>query len=133
MLGNVISAEDQKVYESVEKLRLLGREWRGPNGEEAAFDKMVAEVKSYEPKHLLGVARAFTHFLAIANSAESHHRVRRLRQRLKDVNSDSPLSPKEDSCAGSISLLLNKYHIPPEEIMQSICSQSVEIVLTGKK
>ena len=43
---------------------------------------MVKEVKKFDAERLLGVARAFTHFLALANTAETHHRVRRLRDQM---------------------------------------------------
>jgi hypothetical protein len=31
-LGNIIKKKDPNLFESVEKLRLLGREWRSPTG-----------------------------------------------------------------------------------------------------
>ena len=51
---------------------------------------------------LMTVARAFTHFLAIANAAEAHHRARLIRSDVK-INARNPgyvgaLSTKRDSC-----------------------------------
>lgn len=90
---------------------------------------MVNDVKTFDAKKLMGVSRAFTHFLALANSAENHHRIRRLRQRLSDT--DGGLVPKDDSCAGSVKRLVTSLGIPPAEIMAAMRSQTVEIVLTG--
>ena len=82
ILGNIVHDSDQDVYNAVEKLREQARSWRNvENGNATHFDDMVADIASYDTKKLKGVARAFTHFLALSNSAENHHRVRRIRAR----------------------------------------------------
>jgi len=129
MLGNIIQVHSADVYEAVEKLRPLGREWRLPGGDGSAFDKMVKEVQTYDANKLSGVARAFTHFLALSNSAENHHRIRRLRMRM--VSSQSALSPKEDSCAGAIRRLVNEKKVSKDDVLAALSSQCVEIVLTA--
>ena len=58
----------------MESLRLLGREWRKEDGDIKAFDKMVADVKTYDANKLFGISRSFSNFLALVNSAENHHR-----------------------------------------------------------
>lgn len=89
---------------------------------------MVAEVKSYDAQKLTRISRAFAHFLGLSNSAENHHRIRRLKSSFKDSNYGLP--SKEDSCAGSIRrLLANGTSV--DEIFAALCSQQVEIVLTG--
>jgi len=127
MLGNIIQSHDRDVYEAVERLRPLGRQWRKENP--AALNEMVKEVKTYSPAKLLGVSRAFTHFLALSNSAENHHRIRRLRDGLK--TSKYGLSPKGESSAGAIDRLVNSLKISKDTILSSLSSQSVEIVLTA--
>lgn len=79
--------------------------------------------------HSVLPSRAFTHFLALSNTAENHHRIRRLRQRL--VDSEYAISSKVDSTAGSISALLSTKTATAEELYDALCSQTVEIVLTG--
>jgi phosphoenolpyruvate carboxylase len=91
---------------------------------------MVATVKSSDPSQLLRVSRAFSHFLALSNSAENQHRIRRLRERALLSDSGLGLSAKEDSCGGSIVRLL-KNGITPKELQQTLMNQSVEIVLTA--
>ena len=153
-LGEAIKSESTDVYDAVEKLRKLGRQvhyttvlvftacilirsvcifcvmlkWRSPDGKKEAFDEMVTEVKSYDAQKLIRISRAFTHFLALSNSAENHHRIRRLKSSFKDSNYALP--SKEDSCAGSIRRLLGNGS-SADDIFAALCSQQVEIVLTG--
>ncbi|CAK9254070.1 unnamed protein product [Sphagnum jensenii] len=77
---------------------------------------------------LMGISRAFSHFLALSNAAENHHRVRKTRARL--MHTEYGLSPKEDSCGGCIHQLIAEGQ-SKEDVYRAICSQSVEIVLTG--
>ena len=81
-LGNIVKSTDPEVFDAVEKLREKSRSWRSEGGNPDHFEDMVKDIASYDNKKLKGVARAFTHFLALANSAENHHRVRRLRERM---------------------------------------------------
>ena len=89
---------------------------------------MIKEVKNYDTEKIMGVSRAFTHFLALANTAENTHRVRRSNERRFDETYG--MSKQEDSCGGCITQLLKEGH-PKEKIFEQICKQSVEIVLTG--
>eukprot|EP01033_Poteriospumella_lacustris_P021333 gene21333-15814_t len=56
ILGNAVKAQDPQVFESVEKLRRLGREWRN-EGREPAFEEMVTAVKSYDANKLFNISR----------------------------------------------------------------------------
>lgn len=91
---------------------------------------MVASVKTYDAYKLFNISRAFSNFLALANSAENHHRIRRLREHLNSSKSEYGLWPKADSCAGSIQNLL-KDGVKPDSIIRALSSQKVEIVLTA--
>lgn len=124
-----MKVQNESVFESVEKLRLLGREWRN-EGRESAFEDMVESVKTYDAAKLLSIARTFSNFLALANSAENHHRIRRLREHLDSSGSEYGLWPEPDSCAGTIQSLL-KDGVNPVSIMGALSSQRVEIVLTA--
>jgi phosphoenolpyruvate carboxylase len=132
MLGEAIKCDDQGVFYSVEKLRALGREWREPGGgSKGKLDEMVKEVKSYDTKKLRGVARAFTHFLALSNSAENHHRVRRLREFLVESKSSAALSSKQDSVLGTMRNLMASQKLKADDIIAALKSQKVELVFTG--
>ena len=131
-LGAIIQSQDKDVYDAVERLRPLARQWRasaaGP-GNPAAFEQMVAEVKTYPPAKLLGVARAFTHFLALSNSAENHHRIRKLRDGLRGTKFG--LSPKDDSCGGAIHRLVTSQGVSKDAVLSALATQQCEIVLTA--
>ena len=136
MLGNIlggsIKEDDQGVFDSVEKLRALGREWRTPGGHnKSKLDEIVKEVKSYDVKKLHGISRAFTHFLALANSAENHHRVRRLRDFLVESKSPAALSSKKDSVLGTMRNLIATQNLKPDDLIAALKLQSVELVYTG--
>lgn len=126
-LGDIIQQHDSEVYSAVEHLRPLARQWRKENP--AALDEVVKSVKDYSPQKLLGVARAFTHFLSLSNSAENHHRVRRLRDGLKGT--PFALSSKSESCAGAIQRLLTVHKTSKDDIISALSTQSVEVVLTA--
>jgi phosphoenolpyruvate carboxylase len=129
-LGNIIKLHDPEVFTAVEELRSYSRKWRNEtNGNTKSFDKMVEEVSKYDTEKLTSVCRAFTHFLALSNSAENHHRARRLRQRM--IEADGALSPKEDSMSGAVRRLLDVKNIPKDDVYDSLCKQKVEIVLTA--
>ena len=89
-LGEVIRNDPtcgESIFGTVEKMRHLSREWRwkeeeGKIGAAAAkFDELCNMASEMNPDEMRNVARAFTHFLALSNAAESHHRIRRVRAR----------------------------------------------------
>ena len=134
MLGRVIEQEDPGVYNTVEKLRYLARKSRTAQNEvmaSKAFDEMVQDVKTYDSKTLKGVTRAFTHFLGLANSAENVHRVRKHRMMLEETKSMLPLVSKPESMVGTLDGLINDHGKSPEELLNAIQKQNVEIVLTA--
>ena len=81
------------------------------------------------------VSRAFTHFLAIANAAEAHHRARLIRHDVK-MNARKPgyvgaLSTKRDSCGGAIPHLVKEVGVDPKDVYETLINQTVELVLTA--
>ncbi len=94
---------------------------------EESFSKMVSFAASLSNKELFVVSRAFTHFLSLANAAESHHRARLLRESV--ASSPGPLPDKSDSCGGVIPALVAKHSA--EAVYEALISQTVELVLTA--
>ncbi|MBP7571070.1 MAG: phosphoenolpyruvate carboxylase, partial [Acidobacteria bacterium] len=84
LLGDVVrDREGVEVFETVERVRRLAKAARA--GDEQAFETLRARVLGTLPlDEALPVARAFAHFLGLANIAEQHHRIRRRRQYLAD-------------------------------------------------
>jgi len=92
---------------------------------------MIAKVKECDSKVLYGVSRSFANFLALANTAENYHRIRKLKDSLMKKESEFGLWPKHDSCSGSIEHLVNDLDISPDAVLEALNSQKVEIVLTA--
>jgi len=75
---------------------------------------------------VLPIARAFTHFLHLANIAEQHHRIRRRRAYQRD-----PLAqPQRGSCEDGFQRLLAG-GIAPEQLHDAVCGLRIELVLTA--
>ena len=92
---------------------------------------MIAKVKECDSKVLYGVSRSFANFLALANTAENYHRIRKLKDSLVKKESEFGLWPKLDSCSGSIEHLINELGTSPDEVLEALVTQKVEIVLTA--
>lgn len=92
---------------------------------------MIAKVKECDSKVLYGVSRSFANFLALANTAENYHRIRKLKDSLVKKESEFGLWPKLDSCSGSIEHLINELGTSPDEVLEALITQKVEIVLTA--
>lgn len=105
--------------------------WRAEGNSTATFDQMVNKVKSCDSKMLYGISRSFANFLALANTAENHHRIRKLKNSLVRTKSEFGLWPKSDSCSGSIEELIKNEKISADEILEALKTQKVEIVLTA--
>lgn len=144
MLGKVIAdhkdlkASNAATFEKVEELRLLAKEWRQIKDDDEAFEKMAVFCANLSNDQLQHIARAFTHFLALANTAEAHHRTRRNRAALVnsendgESSSDRALMNKRDSCGGVIPMLLTKEEpCTKDQIFQALSTQQVELVLTA--
>jgi phosphoenolpyruvate carboxylase len=124
LLGKVVQEhEGPELFAKVEELRHLAKTWRESKSN-AAFAQMAQFVQQLSHAELYKVSRSFTHFLAIANAAESHHRARRVQQQVVAGHA------KPDSCAGAIPALLQQGHAP-EQILQALATQTTELVLTA--
>lgn len=130
MLGHAISVHSgDDIFQKVERLRRLAKEWRdGDKGALHALNKEVAQFTGEEHYH---VSRAFANFLALANTAETHNKVRRLRDELSATTAVLPLPFREDACLGNIERLLKQEKVSREKIYEAITSQKIELVLTA--
>jgi len=130
ILGGIIKEEDVNVYNHVENLRHLAKDFRRDSSQ-VAFDDMVRTAGSLSPREAKDVARSFSHFLALSNCAETHHRVRELEELRRSQNVPSPFPDKKDSSRGAIQALLDEEGLSPREVRETLIKQRVELVLTA--
>ena len=124
MLGETLRARGAvELYDTVEQIRRLAKDAR-----QAGRALPAAE----GPLHLIPldlavpVARAFSHFLTLANIAEQHHRVRRRRDYLCDPSS----APQPGSFADVFPRLLAS-GVSPDALYDTACRMRIELVLTA--
>jgi phosphoenolpyruvate carboxylase len=85
LLGETLRhQEGQALFDQVERVRALAKRARGRSvatavGGADGFEELAAELRALPVDSAVPVARAFAHFLNLANIAEQHHRVRRRR------------------------------------------------------
>ena len=126
LLGDVIRArEGAHVFETVERVRRLAKAARA--GDAEAFETLRARVLGTLPLDAaLPVARAFSHFLTLANIAEQHHRIRRRRQYLADPASAAQPGSLEETLPRLLAA-----GVAPREIQAALGRLSIGLVLTA--
>lgn len=136
LLGQIIKEHHgEDVFAKIEELRALAKDWRQAGAgretdqaEEAdnIFHQLADSCANLTNEELHIISRAFTHFLAIANSAESHHRIRLLNRSVQE----NPLPDKPDSCGGVVDSLLAD-GVSADDIYDCLSTQQTELVLTA--
>ena len=121
-LGDVIrDLEGPACFESVEWLRRECRARR--QGDPVDWEELKRHVASLDLSRMGVVARAFTQFFYLINTAEQVHRVRRLRARSREGL--SPGSPRW------VMQELSRTGRSAEEVGERLAQLSVELVLTA--
>ncbi len=124
VLGRVLAAREGTAFlERVEQVRALAKSTRA--GDERAAAELSALLGGLPLRDVHRVARAFAHFLALANVAEQHHRLRRRRAYLCDP--DAP--PQRASTAEVLTRL--RADVAADTLHDAICRMRVELVLTA--
>ena len=125
LLGDTLrEAEGADVLAEVEEIRRLAKDARG--GDEAAAAALASRWSSLPVEHALPLARAFAHFLQLANIAEQHHRIRRRRdyERSRD---DQPQPGGLDDVLGR----LVAEGRAPADVHAAVCALRIDLVLTA--
>jgi phosphoenolpyruvate carboxylase len=125
LLGDVLRAhEGEALFQEVERVRALSKRARA--GSDADFETLARELSQLPVDSALPLARAFAHFLNLANIAEQHHRIRRRREYRRDPTA----RPQRGSCEDGFSRLIAD-GIAPERLHDAVCSLRIELVLTA--
>ena len=78
LLGDTLGSHGgEQLFETVERVRALSKASRA--GDESKFLELTSLLTKLPVEAATPLARAFAHFLNLANVAEQHHRIRRRR------------------------------------------------------
>jgi phosphoenolpyruvate carboxylase len=125
LLGATLSAhEGPWLLETVERVRSVAKTSRARADRD--FQALAAELEQLPVDAAIPLARAFTHFLNLANVAEQHHRIRRRRAHLRDPDS----SPQRGSSDETFTRLLSR-DVSPAALHDAVCALEIELVLTA--
>lgn len=123
LLGATLLQHGVALYETVERVRALAKDARAGR---AAREELARTLQALSVPDALNVARAFAHFLGLANIAEQHHRIRRRRDYLRAPDQ----APQRGSLAESFPRLLAA-GVAPDALRQAVESMQVELVITA--
>ena len=124
LLGQVLrEQEGDDLFQRVERVRALAKSARSGAGE---FERLADDLASMPVEAALPVARAFAHFLNLANIAEQHHRIRRRRA----YQRDPAASPQRGSCDDVLPRLIAG-GLSPARLFEAVSSLQIELVLTA--
>lgn len=124
LLGETLAEQEgAEALACVEEIRQLAKQAR--SGDESRAQALSQLVTSLPPERLVLVARAFSHFLNLANLAEQYHRVRRRRQYQTEQRTNQRATMAE------LLPRLNQAGINRDQILAALQSVSVDLVLTA--
>lgn len=129
MLGGILGEtlrqrEGPELYEIVERVRALSKSGRA--GSHADLDAVADLLRQLPVESTVPIARAFSHFLTLANIAEQHHRVRRRRA----YQHDQTAPPQRGSCEETFARLLAG-GVSRDGLHQATAALRIELVLTA--
>ena len=124
MLGRTLRERGgPEFFELVERVRALSKLGRADRTPE--FEQLADVLRALPVPTAVSVARAFSHFLTLANIAEQHHRIRRRREYQRRPSERQP---------GSIDEVLPRLlasGVAPEALHAAVSGLEIEIVLTA--
>src|SRR3954469_16132601 len=129
MLGGILGEtlrqrEGAELYETVERVRALSKSGRA--GSDRDLDAVAGLLRELPVESTVPIARAFSHFLTLANIAEQHHRVRRRRA----YQHDPSAPPQRGSCEETFARLMEG-GVSADDLHAATASLRIELVLTA--
>ena len=127
LLGEtLIRREGEELYRRVERVRTCAKRARRGDGDAAAaFRELASELSALPLDAAMPVARAFSHFLQLANVAEQYHRIRRRQLRQREPGG----RPERGSLEEAIPRLAAT--ASPEQVYESVLAMRIELVMTA--
>lgn len=116
----------------VEEIRQLAKSTR--SGHQDNADQLIQKLSSLDDSQWVPVARAFSHFLNLANIAEQYHRVRRRRdyQHASDTSLQSPAQDvAQEATLDELIPRLLAQGVTSDQIANTLGTMSVDLVLTA--
>ena len=129
LLGETLRRQEgDALFARVERVRAIAKARRSLEAIEpsAGFDALAAELGGIPVDAAVPVARAFAHFLNLANIAEQHHRIRRRRAYERNPHA----RPQPASIEETLPRLLAA-GLSPEALYRSVCDLRIELVVTA--
>src|SRR5579872_3552744 len=128
LLGEtLVSQEAPELFGRVERVRAAAKAAR--NGDPArsadAFTQLADDLSSMPLDAAVPVARAFSHFLQLANVAEQHHRIRRRRAHQRDPRG----TPQPGSLEETLPRLAAR--IGRDQLHEAVLGLRIELVMTA--
>ena len=125
LLGETLrQREGVALFDTVERVRATAK--RAREGDDDAFRHLADDLAGLPVESALPVARAFAHFLNLANIAEQHHRIRRRRAYQRDPAS----RPQRGSCDDAFGRLIAA-GVKPEHLRDAVSALRIELVFTA--
>ena len=123
LLGDTLRERGgQHLFDTVEHVRTLAKATHA--GERPLAD-LAERLGALPVDAAIPLARAFTHFLNLANVAEQHHRIRRRRAYQRDPASP----PQRGSCEETFARLIAG-GVTRDQLYDAVCRLRIELVLT---
>ena len=125
LLGDTLRTHaGEDLFRLVEQVRTLSKSARKSAAHD--FGELAMVLASLPVDAAIPLARAFTHFLNLANVAEQHHRIRRRRAYLRDAAA----APQRGSSDETFPRLLAA-GVTPDALHDAVCTMQIELVLTA--
>jgi len=125
LLGETLRArEGEPLFQRVEAVRATAKAARAGDGR--AFDRLAEALGGMPLDAAAPVARAFAHFLALANVAEQHHRIRRRRAHA----GERVAAPQRGSSVETLRRLVES-GVDRSALADAVVRMRVELVLTA--
>ena len=126
LLGATLRAQEGRLFDRVESVRALAKRRRSDGDTSTkGFDALTRELAGMPVDAAVPVARAFAHFLNLANVAEQHHRIRRRRA----YQRDPAAKPQPGSLEAGLPRLAAG--VSPEAFSRAVASLGIELVVTA--